>query len=241
MEPGTELLDTLVSLVDTMVDDYDIIEFLHGLAERCVALLRVSEAGIMLVAPDGRLQYAASSAEQMRLMELFEIQIDEGPCLDAYRSGLPVMSVSPDDADRRWPQFAPHARAAGFASIAAVPLRLRDIRIGALNLFSATPIQLGDDDLRLAQVMADIATIGILHQRALQDSETLSAQLTVALSSRVVIEQAKGIIGERLHIGVDDAFHMLRSFARKHERPLGECARGVVDGSLEPANLLRVG
>lgn len=240
MEHGTDLLDTLVMLVDTMVDEYDVVEFLHGLAERCVTLLDISEAGIMLADRTGQLQYAASSNEQMRLVELFELQIDEGPCLDAFRRGEPVVSASPDDADRRWPEFGPHARAAGFASIASVPMRLRDNSIGALNLFASTPARLGDEDLRLAQIMADVATIGILHERALRDAETLSTQLTVALESRVVIEQAKGVIDAHIHVGVDEAFALLRSFARTQHRLLGQCARDVVEGKLLPEQLRRV-
>jgi GAF domain-containing protein len=232
-----DLLETLVTLVDTMVDEYDIVEFLHGLTERCVALLNVSEAGIMLADPTGKLRYAASSNEKMRLVELFELQIDEGPCVDAYRDGEPVVSSSAKEADRRWPEFGPHAREAGFPSIAAVPMRLRANTIGALNLFSSTSTPLSDQDLRLAQIMADVATIGILHERALRDAETLSGQLGVALESRVVIEQAKGIIAEHLQVGVDEAFELLRSFARKQSRRLSQTAIEIVDGTLRPQEL----
>jgi len=233
------LVTTFVTLADTLVDDYDIIDFLHTLAERCVELLDTSAAGIMLADPNGRLRHAACSSEQMRLVELFELQLEEGPCFDAYSRQLPVLSDSPENAEARWPRFAPYAAEAGFAAVSAVPMRLRSQVIGALNLFSTEPGALNDDDIRVAQAMADIATIGILQERAIEDGRALSTQLESALDSRIVIEQAKGIVAEHDRTSVDEAFQRLRRFAREHNRLLSDTARQVIDRSLQPEELER--
>jgi GAF domain-containing protein len=226
------LVETFVELVDSLVEDYDVVEFLQGLATRCVELLDVSEAGIMLVDPDGRLRYVASSSERMRLVELLELQLEEGPCFDAYRQRVAVVSRSLDDAAARWPTFAAHVRDAGFASVAAVPMRLRTEVIGALNLFSVATGGIAVDDLRLGQAMSDVATIGILHHRAMRDAHALVGQLEGALESRVVIEQAKGVVSARGGVGVDDAFQQIRRFARDHNRLLSDVAREIVGGSV---------
>ncbi|MET0628553.1 MAG: GAF and ANTAR domain-containing protein [Acidimicrobiia bacterium] len=231
------LTDTFVVLADTLVDNYDVIDFLQTLAERSVELLDVSAAGIMLADEESRLRHAACSSEQMRLVELFELQIEQGPCFDAYKTQEPVRCDSPVVAETRWPRFAPHAIAAGFQGVSAVPLRLRSQVVGALNLFSSGASSLDDDDLRVAQAMADVATIGLLQERALRDSRAFSTQLQGALNSRIAIEQAKGIVAEYGQISVDAAFARLRRFARSHNKLLSEVARQVIDGSLPAATL----
>jgi GAF domain-containing protein len=232
-----EVLRALVEVADTFVDDYDVVDFLHGLAARCVALLDVDEAGVMLIDGDRTLRYVASSSEQMRLVELLELQHEEGPCLDAWRAGQVTVSKAADDAYRRWPTFGLHARAAGLESLAGIPMRLRDNQIGALNLFSHRPGGLGDGDQHVAQAMADIATIGILHERAIHDGRVVTSQLQTALESRIAIEQAKGILAEHMTISVDDAFTLLRNYSRKHNSKLTETARYVVSGALAPATI----
>ena len=232
MSREQDLLAAFVEFADTLVDDYDVVEFLHRLAERCVELIDVSEAGIMLADRDGSLRYVASSSERMRLIELFELQHDEGPCVDAYRTGIAVQSESADDANTRWPTLGPHARDVGFQSMAALPMRLRANVIGALNLFSAEDASLTAGDLQVAQALADVATIGILQERALSDGQIVKSQLQGALESRVVIEQAKGIVAEHNHISVDDAFKLLRSYARSNNRMLGQLAGDIISGNL---------
>ncbi len=232
-----DLLAAFIEFADTFVDDYDVVEFLHRLAARCVELVDASEAGIMLADVDGRLRYVASSSERMRLIELYELQHDEGPCLDAYHGGASVHCGLTDDADTRWPRFAPHARDVGFASVSAVPLRLRTEIIGALNLFSPTPGPLNSEDQMVAQALADVATIGILQERALRDSHIVTSQLEGALESRIVIEQAKGIVAERAHVSIDAAFTLLRGFARSHNRLLSQTAHDVIDGTLTTETL----
>ena len=231
------LMATVVELADTLVDDYDIIDFMQTLAERCVELLDVSAAGIMLADSEGKLRHAACSSEQMRLVEFFELQVEEGPCFDAYREGAPVLCDSPEEADARWPRFAPHAHKSGFVTVSAVPLRLRAQIIGALNLFSSRPDALNDDDVGVAQAMADIATIGILQARVIRDSSIFSSQLELALESRVAIEQAKGVVAEHNQISVDTAFELIRRYTRDHNRLLSETARELIDGTLTPEQL----
>ena len=227
-----DLLKAFIEFADTIVDEYDVVEFLHRLAARCVELLDVSEAGIMLADRDGTLRYVASSSERMHLIELFELQHDEGPCLDAYRTGVPVHTSLTDGALKRWPRLAPHARDVGFESVSALPMRLRTDVIGALNLFSATPGPLSPEDQQVAQALADIATIGILQERALNDAHVVTSQLEAALESRIVIEQAKGIVAERTHVRIDTAFELLRGYARTHNHLLRQTAQAIIDGTL---------
>jgi transcriptional regulator with GAF, ATPase, and Fis domain len=227
-----EVLRALVEVADTFVADYDVVDFLHGLTARCVSLLDVDEAGVMLIDPSKTLRYVASSSEQMRLVELLELQHEEGPCLDAYRAGSVTVSTHAEEAAQLWPQFGSHANAAGFESLAGIPMRLRLDRIGSLNLFSRRPGGLSNEDRDVAQAMADIATIGVLQARAIQDGHVVASQLQTALESRIAIEQAKGIIAEHLGVTVDDGFTLLRSYARKHNRKLTDTARSIVSGAL---------
>ena len=231
------LTDTFVVLADTLVDNYDVIDFLQTLTERCVELLDTSAAGVMLADATGRLRHAACSSEQMRLVELFELQLEEGPCFDAFHQRTAVRCDDIADATTRWPSFAPHADAAGFVATTAVPMRLRAQAVGSLNMFSTTTPALRDDDLRVAQAIADVATIGILQERAIRDGRELSNHLEAALQSRIVIEQAKGIVAEHQKIGVDLAFERIRTFARTHNRLLSETARDLVAGRLSSTAL----
>ena len=232
MADQQRLIATLVSLADTLVDEYDVIDFMQTLAERSVELVGVSAAGIMLADGAGRLHHVACSSEQMRLVELLELQLEEGPCFDAFRQRAAVRSDTSEEACTRWPRFGPRAREGGFAAVSAVPLRLRGDSVGALNLFSVSNGALADDDLAVVQAMADIATIGVLQARLINDQNVLSSQLETALESRVVIEQAKGVVAERNRVDVDEAFALIRRIARDSNRLLVDTAKGIVDGSL---------
>jgi hypothetical protein len=220
---------TFVELADTLVEGYDPVEFLHHLAERCVEVLGMAETGLVLVDARGQLQAVASSSERMHLIELLEVQHEDGPCLDCWRSGEAVAEDHLDSATGRWPHFAPAALEAGFASAYAVPMRLRDERLGALNLFANQTSGLAGADQALAQAMADIATIGILHERFIARREEVSEQLQVAFNTRVVLEQAKGVVAEAARIDMDQAFALLRGYARHHNLLLSEVARRVID------------
>ena len=226
-----KLTDGLVEMADTLVADFDLIDFLHQLTERCVQLLDVSAAGLLLTDQRGTLRFTAASTEQTRLLELFQLQVDEGPCLDCFHSGQPVSASDLAVAAVRWPQFAPAAVNTGFAAVAALPMRLRDEIIGALNLFDTQPDTVTAEKQRIGQALADIATIGILQHRAIRSRDILTQQLETALHSRVIIEQAKGVIAEREGLDPGQAFERLRATSRAHGRPLAEFAQAIVDGS----------
>ena len=237
MPRETTLAHTLVELADSLVADFDIVELLTLLADRCVDTFDVAAAGVMLAGPDGVLRVAASSSEEMRVLELFEEQNVEGPCLDCYRTGAPVRNQQLADAIDRWPNFTAAATATGFTSVQALPMRLRGTVIGALNLFHTDANALSADAAALAQAFADVATIAILQNRASREAQVVNEQLSQALNSRIVIEQAKGMIAERLGLDMGAAFDRLRRHARSHNLRLADVAGSVIDGTLEASSL----
>jgi len=227
----TRLTDTFVTLADTLVRDFDLTDLFHTLATTCVSMLDVTAAGILLAGPSETLQVVASSEERMRLLELYELQNEQGPCTDCFRSGRAVHE--PDlQSTQRWPLFTARAIEEGFASVDAIPLRLRDTRLGALNLFKEAPGGLPEGDRRVAQALADVAAIGLLQERAVRESQLLAEQLQHALNSRVTIEQAKGILAEQGELSVVDAFERLRSHARATSTHAGEVADLIIQGVL---------
>jgi GAF domain-containing protein len=222
------LVHSFVRLADTLADDFDVVEFLHGLSVDSVRILGAHTAGVMLADQRGSLRLIASSEERTQTLDLFEIQGDKGPCADAFGSGRTVQA-SADEGRIRWPEFAPVASQAGFRVVCAVPLQVHRHVIGALNLFRGTDERFSDSDLEIAQAMAQIATIALIQERALRQQTLLAEQLERALRSRIVIEQAKGMLAEYLKVSVDDAFQLLRVYARSHNRKLTAVATGVVD------------
>src|SRR6202034_633752 len=227
---GHLLSETFVELTDTMVADFDIIDFLHVLTTRSVELLDVSAAGLLLADPRGELRVVAASSEAARVLELFQLQSDQGPCLDCSRSGQRVACIDLS-ADPRWPQFAQQAGQAGCPAVHALPMRLRDQVIGALNLFRGTVGAFDPEVVHVGQALADVATISLLHDRSMRRTDTLNEQLQAALNSRIVIEQAKGKLAERLGIDVNQAFTLLRDQARHRNQRLSDLARAFVEGS----------
>jgi transcriptional regulator with GAF, ATPase, and Fis domain len=226
-----ELLRACVELAGAVLEDFDIVEFLHRLTRRASEILDVAEVGILLV-NDGALQVLASSTERARNVELFQLHSDEGPCMECFRAGTAVIVEDLDAERERWPRYVPAARAAGFASVHALPLRLHEDRIGVLGLLGTTPARLGESDLFAVQALADIATIAILQQRTVQQTLITKDQLQTALSSRVAIEQAKGILSERYGVPMDDSFNQLRSYSRNHNLRLHEVAQGLINGAI---------
>ena len=228
-----QLAEAFVALADTLVDDFDVVDFLHELTVRCAQVLGVAAAGVLLTDQRGALRVVAASTEQTRLLELLQLQTDQGPCPECFHTSRPVAvaDLSTPTAARRWPGFVTEARHIGFASVHALPMRLRTDVIGALNLFGTQPGALDEDTIQLAQALADVATIGLLQARAIHQRETLAEQLQTALNSRIVIEQAKGVLAERRNVDMDQSFTLLRSAARTNNRRLSELARAVVDGS----------
>lgn len=237
MNRESVLARTFVELADSLVDDFDVVDLLTLLAARCVEVLDVQAAGIMLAAPDGQLHVMASSSEAMRVLELFEIQAQQGPCLDCFRSGRAVVNQDLDAGDDRWPRFSNEALDAGFQSAHALPMRLRGSVIGALNLFRAGVGEMGPADIQIAQSLADVATIAILQHRAALQAQELNQQLTHALNSRIILEQAKGMVAEGLGLDMERSFATLRNHARHNNLRLSDLAQSVIDGSLAPSGL----
>lgn len=235
MSREAEVVQSLVELADTLLDDYDVVDLLTGLADRCVQVLGAAAAGVMLASQRGDLRLVASSSEAMRVLEMFELQAREGPCLDAFRTGEPVDHELLQPGAGRWPRFATVAVEAGFHSAFALPLRLRDVTVGALNLVSVDESPMDAADVLVARAFADLAAISVLQQRAVAESQRVNEQLTYALASRVVIEQAKGVVFERAGVDMAEAFARLRMYARKHNLLLTNVAQAAIDGTLDPA------
>ena len=233
------LAQTFVELADTLVDGFDVMEFLYTLAERCVELLDVSAVGLMFGDEHGRLRVAASSSEETRLLELSQLQNNEGPCLECYRSGEPVAEPDLSQAGERWPRFAPEAARAGFRTVHALPMRLRERTVGSLNLFHVEAHALSPATTAIAQSMVDVATIGLIQVEGADRSEVLHTQLYQALEARVVIEQAKGMIAEMEDVSPAEAFTALREHARRRQLRLVELAHAVVER--EPLEALIIG
>jgi GAF domain-containing protein len=225
-----KLADLFVEVADTLVDDFDLVDFLVTLCEHATLVSQADAVGIVLTDHRGQLRFMASSNESGRDLELFQLQSEEGPCLDCVRTRQPVVNTDLAQAGATWPEFAPLAIGAGFQSVHAFPMRLRDEVIGALNLFSALQMELGPQEIRVVQSLADVATIAILQERSIARAEALTEQLQGALNSRVVIEQAKGALARIEGISVDEAFEVLRGRARSQRRRLVDVASALLGG-----------
>jgi GAF domain-containing protein len=228
---------TLVELADSLVDNFDVIDVLTLLSDRCVEAVDVDAAGVMLKSPAGELEYVASSSDTMRLLELFQIQTNEGPCVDCVRDGRAIVNRQLVEHDERWPQFSPRALELGFQSVHCLPMRLRGQSIGALNFFRHELGFLDDEDVVVAQALADVATIAILQHQSSIAAIKLNEQLSWALNSRIIIEQAKGMVSESMKCDMDDAFAKLRIHARNHNLGLTNVASAVVRGELDAHEL----
>ena len=223
----TRVLDAVVSLVDSLLDDFDVVDLLTELTERCAELLDVSAAGLLLADPLQQLRLLAATSEQARDLELFQLQADQGPCVECYATGQPVSVADLQAETSRWPRFVPAALEAGFASVHAVPMRAAGIVLGALGLFGTRPGELNDADLLVGQTLAHIACVAILQEHAPTPS-TVMPRLRSALTRRVVVEQAKGFLRESLDVSVEEAFTLLRTYARTNGDHLTEVARRLM-------------
>jgi GAF domain-containing protein len=224
------LAEVFVEVADTLVDEFDLIEFLQMLADRIAGLTDDATVGILLADTEARLHFMAASDENTKFLELFQLQQQDGPCVDAFHSGQPVTTTDLTDsaATQRWRRFAPHAADAGFRSVHAFPLRLRREVIGSMGLFGQTVGDLDDSDVQIVQALADVAAISLLQERVIRRGEVLTEQLQGAFNSRIVIEQAKGAIAQTHGVNVDTAFELIRAYARRTNRRLGDVAQTVV-------------
>jgi transcriptional regulator with GAF, ATPase, and Fis domain len=226
------LLETFVKLADTLIDEYDVVDLLQFLVDTCRDVLDTTAAGILLADARGELEVVASTSEASRLVEMMQLSAEQGPCIESFRSGRRVSVPDIEASKEEWWQFRGSALAQGFRSMDALPLRLRDATIGTLNLFRSTPGAAPEESILAAQAFADVATIGILHERTLRESSILSEQLQAALNSRIVIEQAKGVVSHTRGVSIDEAFTLMREYARSHSIGLSVVAARLVDRSL---------
>lgn len=236
------LVRVLVSMADTLVSDFDPVDLFYELVVSCTDLLDVAQAGLLLTDGNGELRVVAASSEATGVVELLELDNQGGPGMEAFRTGRPVRSgdLAGSNARHRWTEFGEAALAAGFRAVTAVPMRLRGQVLGALDLFSTETVDLTDEDLTVAQAMADLATIAILQDRATIDDRTLISQLRTALDTRVVIEQAKGIVAHEADLTMDEAFGRIRNHARSNNERLRDISAAIVSGDLTPSHLMSV-
>jgi GAF domain-containing protein len=228
-----QLFDVFATLADTLVAGYDVVELLQLLVDTCQGALDVAEAGLLLANDGGDLELVASTSESLDLVETIQLSAEQGPCIACFRTGRPVSVPDLDgEGATAWDGFTRAAIEQGFRSVYALPLRLRAEVIGTLNLFGHSPKELSARDIRVAQALADVATIGILHERSFRANDLLRKQLQLALDSRVVIEQAKGVLAHTHSITPEEGFRLLRRYARDHRLALVEVARRLVDRTL---------
>ena len=235
------LAERFVGLADTLVDDFDVVELMETLVATCGEVLETSAAGLLLNDLRGALHVVASSSDETRVLELMQLQNAEGPCLDSVRQGTAVTSENLSQDRDRWPLFVPAALEAGYRSVHAMPLRLRNETIGSLNLFRSSPPALTAEEQRVAQALADVATIGILQERAIRRSEVVNEQLQSALNNRVTIEQAKGVLAQYGGLSPAEAFERLRRFARSRNLKISDVARRIVEKEFDLAEVLAPG
>lgn len=226
------LTDTLAEMTDSLVENFDVLDVFSLLVERSVELLGVSAAGLLLDNGHGGLQVMASTSEAMQLVEVFQVQAEEGPCRDCFVSGEPVMIDDLAAEAGRWPEFVPVALRRGFRAAHALPMHLHGRVLGVLGLFGEIPGGLEDQVVRTGQALADMGTVAILHERRSNDAQLLASQLQQVLNSRIAIEQAKGIVAQHFGLDPEAAYHRLRGYARGHQLGLSVLGRQVVTGAL---------
>ncbi|MCD4535531.1 GAF and ANTAR domain-containing protein [Nocardioides sp. cx-169] len=233
------IIRAFVEMSNELVDDYDVVDVLAQLTGHCAGLLDVASAGLLLADGRGVLHLAASSSERVHHLEVFQLQRDEGPCLDCFQGGEAVLVRDLADEEQRWPQFSRAARDSGFRSVHALPMRLTGHVLGALGLFGETPGVLNDEDLALAQALLHVATVAIVNERSAIDRATVNSQLQRALTSRIIVEQAKGVLAQASGLSMDDAFAGLRRYARDHGTKLSVIASQVVDRELQHQTVIQ--
>ncbi len=237
--PQRAIAKSFVELADTLVADFDVVDFLHLVTVRAQQALGVEAVGLLVADNHGGLNVVAASSDQARVLELFQLQHAEGPCLDCYRTGRPVSCPDLSAESVRWPSFVPRALEIGFAAVHALPMRLREKTIGGMNLFTAARGELDAELLAVGQALTDVATIGLLQERAIRQPDLMARQLQATLNNRLTIEQAKGILAERDGITVDEAFDLLRTYARSLHEKITDVAHAIVRGDPAIADLSR--
>ena len=224
--------DAFVRVTGTLVNDYDIVDLLSTLVNTCTELLDVQAGGILLADSVGVLELVASTSEEAETVEIMVLAAGAGPCVDCYTTGAPVNVPDIAQDAQRWPRFQRTALEQGFRAAHATPLRLHGQVIGAMNLLSTMPGPLSERDIKLAQALADVATVGIMHERTFRQPGTVAAQLYLALDTRVLIEQAKGALAQYLSCTMSEAFNALRGYARLHNVTLRFASQGILNRTI---------
>jgi GAF domain-containing protein len=233
-----EISRAFVTLASSLANGYDVVDLLSGLTADCAHLLDVASAGLLLADGRGVLHVMAASSERTRQLEVFQVQRADGPCRDCFLDGSPVSAPDLHEEAERWPQFVPAALDAGFVSVHAVPMRLRDNLLGALGLFGTTVGSLSPDDLSLAQALADVASVALVQDKVTSDQKSVNEQLQAALNSRIVLEQAKGVLAQQGSLQMEEAFAVLRRYARNNNLRLTAVAEAVVARRLSAQQLV---
>jgi transcriptional regulator with GAF, ATPase, and Fis domain len=233
-----DIIRTFVELSNELVDGYDMVDLLSGWTANCARLLDVAAAGLLLADGRGVLHLIAASSERTQHLELFQLQRHQGPCLDCFHTGTAVVVPDLQAESQRWPDFARVAHSVGFASVQAVPMRLRDTVLGTLGLFGTTAGRLDDHDLALAQALVHVASVAIVNEKSASDRDMVNAQLQHALTSRIVLEQAKGILATVGRLDMEGAFKVLRAYSRHHGRKLSDVAEQLVKRQLRGEEVL---
>lgn len=228
----TFISSAFVAIADTLTTDFDIVDMLHTLVEQCTLILDTSQGGLMLVDGRGELQLMTSTSQGADFVEVMQLNSAAGPCIECFTTGTAVSVPNINDTGDKWPDFTSGALQRGFLSAHATPMRLRGHVIGTMNLFSTKRGALSERDASLAQALTDVATIGILQQRVITETNMLAEQLHRALDSRVLIEQAKGMVAHSLNVSMDDAFTALRNYSRERSVSLRSVAEGISDRTI---------
>lgn len=233
-----DIIRAFVDLTNELVDDYDVVEMLSRLTTSCAQMLDIASAGLLLADAQGVLHLVASSSERTEHLEILQLQREEGPCLDCYRDGRAVVAADLETIKERWPQFHEAAEAGGFASVHALPMRLRDSVLGTLGLFGESSGSLAQEDLALAQALVHVASVALVNEKSAADHATVNQQLQHALNSRIVVEQAKGVLAHTGGLEMDAAFAVLRRYARDRGRRLTDVAAEVTRRELRGETLI---
>lgn len=226
-------LRVLSEFARTLVVHYEISEVLYQLADRTTELLGVAGAGVCL-GEEGHLRFVTGVNEATVRVEQAQERVQEGVCVEAFQTGKPV--AVPDLAliGDKWTDFRAEARSVGVSAVVGIPMRLDDEVLGAVNIYATEARQWSDDDIATAQVLADMATSYLVNASELEKSRRTAEQLQEALQSRIVIEQAKGVLSAERRIPIDEAFEALRAHARSHSANLRAVAEAVVNLGLRP-------
>lgn len=237
-ERERRVTQAFVALAGGLTQSGEPLALVEQLTGYCADLLDVASAGLLLADSRGLLSVVAASTANTRRLEAFQAQSAEGPCHDCYTTGAPVLIADLTVHHARWPHFVPAALQAGFVSVHAVPMRMHDHTLGALNLFSSSPGTLNDQDVSLAQALADVASVALVQDRNATSRDALNTQLQTALNSRVLIEQAKGLLAQSGDLDMANAFTLLRKYARDHNLKINDVAQALVSRGLSAATVL---